>query len=207
VLAGLGIDPRRVWFRLARGYRRGEYIAALRRNRGLDNRPGGLGEAATLRYKEVDRVCQIDIDSRVLFAAGAGGARHLAAGWSRPDTEGVWADGPSAELRFQLEADPPSDLVLELQLRVFGGRRGTAREVGCVVQNRDLGTVRIPADSGWVTHRVDVLRSDVVHRRLSVRFSFTNPESPASQGLSDDERQLSIGLIALTLRAHAPAAV
>ena len=73
-----------------------------------------------------------------------------------------------------------------------------------MVQSRDVGSARIPADCGWVTHRVDVLRSDLVHRRLSVRFTFRNPESPASLGLSDDERQLSIGLIALTLRAAAP---
>lgn len=197
--ARLGIDPRAAWFRYRRKLGPGEYLASLRAIRGLPVRPRHLGPAATIRYDESARRCEVELGRTTSFAAGAGGARHLAAGWSRPDAEGVWADGDHATLLFCVADDATSDLELELRFRVFLGGRAQ-RPVRLAVGDRELGRLTLAAGVGW-DHRFRIGPSDRRAGRFTIELQFGNPESPRSLGLSDDDRRLSVGLVSATVRS------
>ena len=195
-VALLGIDPRAMWFRYGRKYRPGAYIDQLREIRGLGRATPLLGEAARLRYAEVARSCDVEVGERVLFAAGASGARCLARGWSRPDLEGVWADGSHAELLLRPAEPLDGPHELELQFRVFGR---TPRSARIAIGPREPELSELTADAGWMSTRFEVSPADVVDGRLSICFEFLNPQSPRELGLSDDDRALSVGLIAMQL--------
>jgi hypothetical protein len=63
------------------------------------------------------------------FSAGAGGARYLASGWSFPEVDGFWSDGPSSDLMFDIGNPPMTDLRFEFSFIVFQKPQGAPREV------------------------------------------------------------------------------
>src|SRR3954467_857968 len=103
VLANVGINPRVPSLVMRHGWRRGARLRYLREFIGLDPIRGS-GAAPAIRAEAVRRACRITIGTTVEFRAGAGGACHLAGGWSHPEADGVWNDGPSATLMFDLGA-------------------------------------------------------------------------------------------------------
>jgi hypothetical protein len=202
--ARLGRDPRALWFRYARRMRRGEYVAGLRALRGLADPPPGLGAAAQIRYQESVRSCQASFGTTISFAAGAGGARHLARGWSRPDSGGVWADGASAELLFEFRHAPQAGVDLEFEFRVFEGDGHAKRTVRVSAKGDEVAQLVLARGVGW-TRRLSFTPAHLNGRRLRIEFRFDDPESPRALGLSDDPRLLSIGLIAVGVVESAPA--
>ena len=77
------------------GWKRGANLRYLRERVGLEP-ADSLGPAPSLRAEAVRRACDITIGTPINFSAGAGGARYLADGWSFPEVDGFWSDGPSA---------------------------------------------------------------------------------------------------------------
>jgi GT2 family glycosyltransferase len=193
-LARVGINPRVLVFRLARGHGRGTYIAQARALRGLLFSAAAQGDGPGLRLETVRRSCLVDVRTTIDFAAGAGGARFLASGWSRPEGDGVWNDGDTAELLFDLGTPPKSDLVVDLQLRPFLGSGDAQRTVVVSAGGVALETWKLGAGDDW-HRRLAVPATAVRGSLLMISFRFENPASPRSLGLSEDPRQLAMGLI------------
>lgn len=198
LLGHLGIDPRALWFRAVRGLRRGGYVEKLRQIRGLPRsiRTGPL--LAGVRYDTVQRACAVTLDEEVGFAAGGDGARLLAFGWSRPDAEGVWNDGPEAELLVGITACPEEheELAIDLWLRPFLGTGQAARAVEVRVGDQVVDHWDLNATDGW-HRRIEVAMLDQMPGPIRLGFTFANTESPSQLGLSDDARQLAMGLLRL----------
>jgi hypothetical protein len=195
--ARLGIDPRGVLFRIRRRQRRGEYVDALRVVRGLPTLARPRDAAAMVRYEMVRRSCHIEPETTVRFSAGAGGARHLASGWSRPEAHGVWSDGPTAQLLFDVARRPLGDYILELELTPFVPPGWATRRIEVIVGG--AAPVSIELDTaGWVA--LPAPASSLRASTLTVDFRFDTTDAPASFGLSDDDRELSILLSGARLR-------
>lgn len=192
ILAHIGINPRVPSIAMRHGWSRGAYLRHLRKVLHLDSI--GLQDAApAVRAEAVRRACQITIGTPVDFRAGAGGARYLAAGWSVPEDDGIWSDGPSASLRFDVGSPPATDLRFEFSLVVFQNAPGTAREVVIDTtrgQPIDRWTLSAPAGD-W---SVIVPASAWIGSRIGLRFRFDEAKSPSQLGLSADRRALSIKL-------------
>ena len=192
ILAHIGINPRVPSIAMRHGWSRGAYLRHLRRVLGLDL-TGLPGAAPTVRAEAVRRACRITIGTPVDFRAGADGARYLATGWSFPEADGVWSDGPSASLMFDVGSAPTSDLRFEFFLVVFQSAPGTAREVVIDTtrgQPIDRWTLSAPAGD-W---SVAVPASAWIGSRIGLRFRFDESKSPSELGLSADGRTLSIKL-------------
>jgi hypothetical protein len=192
VLAHIGINPRVPAIALRHGWRRGAYLRHLREFLGLEPIPSG-GAAPAVRAEAVRRACRITIGTPIDFSAGAGGARYLADGWSHPEVDGVWSDGPSASLMFDVGSPPTTDLRFEFSLDVFRDARGAPRHVAIDTtrgEPLDRWTLSVPAGD-W---SIVVPASAWVGSRIGLRFRFDEPMSPHQLVLSDDRRALSIKL-------------
>lgn len=190
-----GLNPREIDFRFRRKLHRGERIAGFRKIRGLGAAAPGLRDAgANLRFETVRRSCRVEIGATIDFAAGRGGARHLAAGWSRPEEHGVWSDGPEAILLFDFGAPLKRDLLFEFSLRPFLGS-GTASQTVTVAsgieQQLDVWNLSDKDDSRQLLFPATARRGTLAQ----IQFQFASPTSPRSLGLSDDARQLAIWLV------------
>jgi hypothetical protein len=174
------------------GWRRGARLRYLREFIGLDPIRGS-GAAPAIRAEAVRRACRITIGTTVEFRAGAGGACHLAGGWSHPEADGVWNDGPSATLMFDLGAPPTNDLRFTFSLGVFTNPRRSGREVA-------IETMRGQRIDRWILSAAAsdcsiVVPADAwIGSRLGLRFRFDESISPSDLGLSGDHRALAIKL-------------
>jgi hypothetical protein len=192
MLAHVGINPRVASTEMRHGWRRGAYLRYLREFLSLEP-VGSQGAAADVRAEAVRRACRITIGTPVDFGAGAGGARYLASGWSAPEVDGVWSDGPSASLMFDVGSPPTTDLRFEFSLAVFQKSPGAPREVViATTRGEPIDRWTLSAPTGdW---SIVVPARAWVGSRIGLRFRFDEPMSPHQLGLSDDRRALSIRL-------------
>jgi hypothetical protein len=192
ILANLGINPRMPLIAMRHGWSRGAYLRHLRKLLSLEP-PFSRGAAPAVRAEAVRRACRITIGTPVDFCVGAGGARYLATGWSHPEKDGVWSDGPSASLLFDVGSPPTTDLRFEFSLVVFQTAPGTAREVVIeTTRGQPISRWTLSSPSGdW---SVIVPASAWIGSRISLRFRFDEAKSPTELGLSADWRALSIKL-------------
>jgi hypothetical protein len=192
ILAHLGINPRVPSIAMRHGWSRGAYLRHLRKVLSLDS-TALRGAAPEVRAQAVRRACQITIGTPVDFRAGAGGARYLANGWSHPEGDGVWSDGPSASLMFDVGSAPTTDLRFEFSLVVFQNAPGIAREVVIETARAEpIDRWRLSVPTGdW---SVIVPASAWIGSRLGLLFHFDEVKSPSQLGLSADHRALSIKL-------------
>jgi glycosyltransferase involved in cell wall biosynthesis len=192
ILANIGINPRVPSIAMRHGWSKGAYLRHLREFLSLD--PTGFrGAAPGVRVEAVRRACQITIGTPVDFHAGAGGARYLSTGWSVPEVDGVWSDGPTAALMFDVGSPPTTDLRFEFSLVVFQHRPGAPREVIIdTARGEPIDRWTLSASTGdW---SIAVPASAWIGSRVGLRFRFDEPKSPREIGLSDDRRELSIKL-------------
>lgn len=192
ILANLGINPRVPSIAMRHGWSRGAYLRHLRQFLSLD--PKGIrGAAPAVRAEAVRRACRITIGTPVDFRAGAGGARYLATGWSHPEDDGVWSDGPSASLMFDVGSPPTTDLRFEFSLVVFQNSPGAPREIVIeTTRGQPIDRWTLSATSGDWSLVVPV--SAWIGSRLGLRFRFDEAKSPSELGLSVDRRALTIKL-------------
>jgi Glycosyl transferase family 2 len=201
ILAHVGINPRVPSIAMRHGWRRGAYLRHLRRVLRLDS-TDLQGAAPAVRARAVDRACRITIGAPVDFRAGGGGACYLATGWSHPEDDGVWSDGPSASLMFDVGTPPTTDLHFEFSLVVFQNSNGGPREVAIdTTQGQRIERWTLSAPAGDWSFVVPA--SAWIGSRIGLRFSFDEAKSPSDLGLSADRRALSIKLRrACIFRAH-----
>jgi glycosyltransferase involved in cell wall biosynthesis len=192
ILANIGINPRVPLIAMRHGWSRGAYLRHLRRLLSLDP-TNSRGAAPTVRAEAVRRACRITIGTPVDFRAGADGARYLASGWSHPEDDGVWSDGPSASLMFDVGSPPTTDMRFEFSLVVFQSRPGAAREVVIdTTRGQPIDRWTLSASTGdW---SAVVPASAWIGSRIGLRFHFDEAKSPSELGLSADRRALSIRL-------------
>ena len=192
MLARVGINPRVSSTEMRHGWRRGAYVRYLRAFLSLDP-VVSQGAAVDVRAEAVRRACRITIGTPVDFGAGAGGARYLATGWSVPEVDGVWSDGPSASLMFDVGSPPTTDLRFEFSLVVFQNAPGAAREVVIeTTRGQPIERWTLSASTGdW---SIVVPASAWIGSRIGLCFRFDEAKSPSELGLSADRRALSIHL-------------
>jgi glycosyltransferase involved in cell wall biosynthesis len=192
ILANLGINPRVPSIAMRHGWKCGAYLRHLRQSVGLEA-AGSEAAAAAVRAKAVRRACQITIGTVVDFHAAAGGASYLASGWSHPEIDGVWSDGPSASLLFDIGNPPTTDLRFDFSLNVFQAPSGAPREVAIqAARGQRIDQWKLSAPAGdW---SIIVPAVAWTGSRVQLRFRFDVVKSPSELGLSNDRRTLTIKL-------------
>jgi GT2 family glycosyltransferase len=129
------------------------------------------------------------------FGAGEPGVDLLLEGWSAAEEWGIWSDGAQAQIRLPV-GSRNGIWKVELTFQAFG-KVGSTVEVAADLQ----------ATSGawnWLCPANQVLQKELTvnSHGTDVVLQFTKGDltSPAEIGISDDCRQLGVGLIRLELK-------
>ena len=134
------------------------------------------------------------------FRLGEAALDCLGAGWSQPETDGLWAVGEESDLRLPLgelrqeggAAVPGYEL--ELTLSPFDG----PQDVTILLNGFDMGRQRVLPEVGTVVaFPASLLEEDGV---LRVRLLHPGGMRPCDLGRGDDLRVLSVWLMALDVR-------
>lgn len=150
------------------------------------------------RIKLVDLISFVRIGDRIEFGETKPGLKYLGRGWSLPEQWGIWNDGGSAQLYLKAAEQPISSILIEARALVspsYGTQRLSVSING--IPAADLSLIQ-PAVEFEVQVPDAVKRSDASY--LEVEFDFSDAARPKDIGLGDDERDLAVGLIALTVR-------
>jgi len=122
---------------------------------------------------------------------------YLGKGWSTPEAWGVWMDGKSAKLTLPLPDQKANELQLTLQ--AFLTPKITSQILNIYINGKDSGVLKIDGGQNvFIGSLKDIDLSKVEF--LSIEFRPMTPIKPKDQGLGDDERLLSIGLISAKYR-------
>ncbi len=197
-VAAVGLSPRSLYFRLKKGFSAGDYIQNLRNGRGLPSFVQPAGEVPSMRFDMVRRACRVDLPAALNFTAGAGGARFLASGWSRPESSGVWNDGPKAGLLFDLGGPQAAGLIVELE--VAGFLPGSAAPPAAEVYLKDSLLETWTLEENALYKQVRIPPEEIRNGVVLLKLKFPVTRSPRSVGLSDDQRELAMRLVRGRLR-------
>ena len=121
----------------------------------------------------------------------------LRCGWLSAQDTGTWARGPEAELRIAV-LDPPTGLVLDLELVPFNTTERPVQTVRVFVNGKGLDTLQIEGTEA--RHVVIPIPAEYValgDERVDVGFGFPSAYAPAEVGLNSDQRRLSVRLLSL----------
>lgn len=123
----------------------------------------------------------------------------LRCGWLAPQETGTWALGPEAELRLNVP-DPPTDLLLDLELVPFNIDQHPVQTVRVYVNGKGLQTLQLEGTDA--RHLEIAIPADYValgDQRIDVGFGFPSAHAPVEFGINNDKRRLSIRLLSLRL--------
>jgi hypothetical protein len=131
------------------------------------------------------------------FNHGSGDLVLLWSGWSQPEAQGCWTDGPHASLRWVTPVDlsPGARLVIRGIVLASTGEalRGSisinGQQAGNFVQPEGQATLSVPVAS----------QAQARQRDIHVQFEFENAKSPCEIGLSSDQRKLALFLTSISI--------
>jgi hypothetical protein len=141
---------------------------------------------------------------RISFTSGGSGRKYQVYGWSATEKWGTWSDGDTALVLLSLPGVPKSDLNLLIDGHAFLTDKHPSQEVGIVVNNHPVGTLKYDQQSngGVRVVNIPVLLASEMGGKLSIKFNFKKLKSPAELGLSADGRRLGLGIVSLELKTE-----
>ena len=151
------------------------------------------------RYLDVSGTYALGETVSLVLPKTAAQTDILRCGWLGPQDTGTWSSGPESRLRFAL-ADPPSAVVLDLELIPFVTEPQPVQTVRITVNGRGLDTIQLEGnDPRHVLVEIPLDIVDLGDERVDVDFTFPSAHSPASASINNDKRLLGIRLLSVKL--------
>jgi hypothetical protein len=125
----------------------------------------------------------------------------LSQGWSTPDPQGRWTDGRRATIILQWPETEAADIGISLEGRLFPKALLGRQRLKIIANGRQARSTIEHIASGRVLFRLAArpARFDK-HAKIRLDLIIRRPISPASLGVSADDRQLGFMLQRLTLK-------
>jgi hypothetical protein len=124
-------------------------------------------------------------------------------GWSVNEDWGTWTIGSPAELSLILDGEQNKPLILHVLVQPFLARLHDRLSVGVSVCGEEIAewifTLNDSRKQGWRKATIPPPRDPGINRALRIGFNIKTPMSPASLGLSEDQRLLGLGFSRLII--------
>ncbi len=138
------------------------------------------------------------------FSHGGNGVRFLRRGWSIPEPWGIWSIGKQSELALQLSNKVSGNVFLTVRANPFVYFGCPKKEIKVLVNDEHVATWNYQLGDGNEMRSVS-LSPNIYQKNegvLKIKFVSSEVESPKQAGISDDQREVSLGLVELMLTAH-----
>jgi hypothetical protein len=127
----------------------------------------------------------------------------LGEGWSTPESWGTWSDGEKASLEMQIDSRYPNGLTLSLDSSTLLSASHQSLRVDVLANEIKVGVINYSlADNRRIrSFAIPPQALETNPGTLQIVFAIHGAVSPKSLGLSNDPRQLGIGLVSIELSA------
>jgi hypothetical protein len=136
--------------------------------------------------------------TRLSFGAGGNGIAFRGRGWSAPDLDFVWSDGPLSELVLPATG-PGSPVTLTARLKAFLPRQLPRQRIRVLVNRQLAGEWILEGDAFEDVSLIIPERLFSELEQTVLTFETPDATSPKALGLSDDIRSLGFCLNSITL--------
>ena len=141
-------------------------------------------------YRPKHSILSYKVDQDVDFTVG-GFNPYLVSGWASPEEPGTWAIAKAAQLRFEFDQPPSSDLTLRADLTPYVVAQHPETSVTVEVNGEEVGVWRMTSMTPMV--KCVVIPSRIVRNGVAdVALHIDAPAPPAAYGLSSDDRHLGV---------------
>jgi len=136
------------------------------------------------------------------FAQGRSGTYYLLDGWSKPESWGVWSDGPEASIKVPINGNAKEINTISLEVNALVGPQHQEQPVDLWLDGEKVQSFCLKAYSD---NLMEIQIPEVAQKTGAMRgyhllrFSILNPARPVDIGMGLDSRNLGIGLKALVL--------
>jgi hypothetical protein len=132
------------------------------------------------------------------FSRDGNGLALLGAGWSQPESWGVWSIGERADVVLDLENPVPHSLSIRVTGRMFVHPQLPASSASVRINGRAAAEIKAGWEQPAVDLRIEVPPGALESGAVLIEFFVDSPTSPASAGISSDVRRLGFGLERIT---------
>lgn len=144
-----------------------------------------------VRELSIEKVALYELPVSLRFGKGTGDEAYVGSGWSGAEQGYRWTIGSAASLLFGVDGKIGAQHCAKILARPFkGSEADAARIVRMSVNGEEMGTMQMLGANEYLIPIP--LPSNTPH--VTVDFHIDNPRSPASLGLSNDERQLGFAI-------------
>lgn len=133
------------------------------------------------------------------FSDGGKGESYLGEGWSGAEEWGIWSMGHRSEIVLQLP-HVDGNLRLTVAAHAYVHPARPHKEITVVINDRPMATWSFNIGEGTKKRSIEI-PNDILRQTGILRIRFDSPvaESPKEAGRGEDEREISLGLVDLTI--------
>ena len=146
-----------------------------------------------------DLLPALKINERIIFNNQGNGVNYLGDGWSHSEHWGTWSSGSSANMFFPIPPQQVDSIVIEAN--AFVPNTIENQRLAVTINGIPTANLVLKKPDAILDIKIpEAVKQALENETLEVRFNFSDAVSPKSIGLSDDPRELALGLIAVTIR-------
>jgi len=175
-----------------------------------DNRINDRTEKINSTYGLIpskDRNCQIqnststlvniDMNESDFYTKSFVSREFLVKGWGDVEKWGVWSIDDESEIAFELLGKPGSKFILTIEGNVYFPLNREVVNISILLNDKNVGNYSFNNVKNVI--RIPIFLNEG-KKLIKVHFKIENPISPASQNLSQDTRNLGLGLEKIEIR-------
>ena len=156
-----------------------------------------------------DLVPALNLNERVLFNNQGNGVDYLVGGWSAPENWGTWSHGSSATIFLPIPPQQIDSILIEANAFVspshdtIANQRLTVSLNGIPAADLVLSEPSLSITEPATVFEIkmpEAVKQKSGDEYFELLFNFPDATSPRDVGLSEDTRELALGLVALTVR-------
>lgn len=142
---------------------------------------------------------KVEMNKYYSLATGGDGTFILDDGWSGEEDWGVWSDDAKAILRIPCNTNSKSDKVKRITLKLVGFSASGHPVTKLTVKINQIDVWKGEATSSPNDIEIAIPQGVCLGEVVPITIDIQNPVSPKDLGLSDDTRNLGIGLLGFKL--------
>jgi hypothetical protein len=134
------------------------------------------------------------------FTTNGNGGNFLHHGWYGMETWGTWTMGKESDIVLKLAHPQSKNYLMTVYARAFVHPHQPNKQISVFINENKVALWNYHLGAEVAQYTAEIPRSLIAHNStLRIKFISDTVESPRQAGLSEDQKQISLGLITLSI--------
>lgn len=142
----------------------------------------------------------LKLNDKIYFRKHEEAVKYLRNGWSRPENWGVWSNNNQATIELPMNFNYKLILV---EVDAFVNESHPRQRIDVYIDNKPVKNITLTKATGNIVEIIipPMRQADILYSHVTtLQFKFQDAISPLQLGVSEDSRELSIGLVSMEVK-------